>query len=110
MPIDEHTLDIIREKLEKHEICLTEYGVRLMKIEEAAKDLRSLAESVHELAFNQRNMDEKLDTLTSSVTEIKEAPKKNWSALKASIISAVGGAIGTGLIGVICHLIMTNAK
>ena len=110
MPIDEHTVDIIREKLEKHEICLTEYGVRLMKIEEASKDLRSLAESVHELAFKQGNIEEKLDGLTESVETLTEAPKKNWSTLKTAIISSVGGAIGTGAIGIICHLFVNMGK
>ena len=110
MPIDEHTVDIIREKLEKHEICLTEYGVRLMRIEEAAKDLRSLAESVHELAFKQGNVEEKLDEMAQSVEELKDAPKKSWTTFKTAIISAIGGAIGTGIIGLICHAIINMTK
>lgn len=104
MPIDEHTLELIREKLERHEICLTEYGGRLMRIEEASKDLKSLAESVHEMAFNQRAMDGKLDELTVSVETLKDAPKKTWSAFKTAVISAIGGAVGTGVIGLICHI------
>ena len=108
MPIDEKTIDLIRDKLEKHEICLTEYGVRLMRIEEVAKDVKILAESVHEMAFNQRSMDEKLDELSTNVKEIKDTPSKNWTTLKTAIISAVGGAIGTGLIGLIAHLIING--
>lgn len=110
MPIDEHTVDIIREKLEKHEICLTEYGVRLMKIEEAAKDIKLLAESVHEMAYDQRSINEKLDDLSNSVTEIKDAPKKDWGTFKTAVISAVGGAIGTGVIGIICHIFVNMGK
>lgn len=107
MPIDERTVELIREKLEKHEICLTEYGGRLMRIEEASKDLKSLAESVHEMAFNQRTMDGKIDTLTESVETLKEAPRKTWGTFKTALISAVGGAVGTGVIGIICHIFIT---
>ena len=110
MPIDEHTVDIIREKLEKHEICLTEYGVRLMKIEEASRDLRSLAESVHEMAYNQRTMDTKLDELSESVAEIKNAPKKTWSTFKTALVSSIGGAVGTGVIGIICYIFVNMNK
>ena len=110
MPIDEHTVDLIRDKLERHEVCLTEYGVRLMKIEEASKDLKSLAESVHELAFKQGNIDEKLDGLTKSVETLAEAPKKNWSTFKTAVISSVGGAVGTGVIGIICHIFVNMGK
>ena len=110
MPIDENTVEMIRQKLERHEVCLTEYGVRLMKIEEASKDLKILAESVHELAFKQGNIEEKLDGLTDSVQTLAEAPRKNWGTFKTAIISSIGGAVGTGIIGLICYIMVNMNK
>ena len=114
--VDERTIELIREKLEKHEICLTEYGVRLMKVEDNAKEIKELAMSVKEIAITQKNMgsnfDEKFETLTNSIVSITndvksitDEPRKAWSTLKTSIISAVGGSVSTAIIGLLAYAI-----
>ena len=109
MVVDERTIDMIREKLEKHEICLTEYGVRLMKVEDNAKEIKDLAFSVREIAINQKNMsdnvEEKFDNIThtmqtivNDVKTLSDEPKKSWSTLKTAVISSIGSCIGTTLL------------
>lgn len=114
--VDERTIEQLREKLEKHEICLTEYGVRLMKVEDTAKLISELVLTVKELAINQKNQgenfNEKFDALTDSINAITndvkiitDEPRQTWSKLKTSIISAVGGSIGTAIIGFLAYMI-----
>lgn len=108
----ESMIEQIREKAQKDEICLTEFGVRLMKVEDTAKLMNELVLTVKELAVNQKNQgdnfNEKLDVLTDNiqtigdkVEAISDEPKKNWSAFKTSLISVIGGIIGTAIVGAI---------
>lgn len=90
-------------------VSLANHETRIVTLEETVKDIKDLTMSVREIALNQRAMDEKIDDLSQTVRSITEEPKKNWSTLKASIISALGGALGTGIISGIVALIVNNA-
>lgn len=105
--MNQETLDsfVMETKLD-----LSNHETRLITLEETVKDIRDLTMSVHDLAQAQQRMSENLDTLSMAIEEIKEAPKKNWNTLKASIISALGGAIGTGLITAGAALIINNMR
>ena len=80
-----------KEELARHE-------VRITTLEETVKDIKALTEATNELAINQKNMNEKIDDLTTSVKEIVDAPKKNWITVRTAILSSIGGAVGTGVI------------
>lgn len=115
----ESMIEQIREKTQKDEICLTEFGVRLMKVEDTAKLISELVLTVKELAVNQKNQgdnfNEKLDVLTDNiqtigdkVEAISDEPKKNWSTFKTSLISTIGGVIGTAIIGFLAYMIYAS--
>ena len=57
---------------------LARHETRITTLEETVKDIKALTEATNELAINQKNMNEKIDELTSSVKEVVDAPKKNW--------------------------------
>lgn len=84
---------------------LTNHEQRITTLEETVKDIKALTEATNELAINQKNMNEKIDDLTTSVKEIVDAPKKNWITVRTAILSSIGGAVGTGVIAWIISIV-----
>ena len=84
---------------------LTNHEQRITTLEETVKDIKALTEATNELAINQKNMNEKIDDLTTSVKEIVDEPKKNWITVRTAILSSIGGAVGTGVIAWIISIV-----
>lgn len=75
------------------------------ELREDVKSTKSLAEDVHIMAINMENMQKTLEETNNKVDalsskEFKEY-KENKKLVKDKIISAIAGAIGTGIIGLL---------
>lgn len=91
-------------------VSIANHETRIGTLEETVKDIRDITLSVRELAFSLKQTNENVETLTDEVRNIKEEPKKSWTTLKTAIISAIGGTIGTAIVGGIAALIIYAAK
>lgn len=96
-------------KLAEHQAkCDAERENMLMIVEELKEDIKStksLAEDVHIMAINMKTMQETLTNTTKKVDAISSQEyleyKEGKKIIKKNIISAIGGAIGTGIVGLI---------
>ena len=94
----------IREKLEKHEICLTEYGVRLMNVEETTREIRELTRSVQQIAEKQNYINEKIDDISTTVRELDNKPKENWNKLSWLVIATIATALISSIISAVINI------
>ena len=91
------------------EIKMVEISAQLARLEEQIKaafkrideqkalteSVQSLALSVERLASTQKNMENKLTSLTDDVNELKEKPAKNWNnAVWLAVSAGIGAAVG----------------
>lgn len=96
-------------KLAEHQAkCDAEKENLLLIIEELKEDVKStksLAEDVHIMAINMKTMQETLTNTTKKVDAISSQEyldyKEGKKIIRKNIISAIGGAIGTGIVGLI---------
>ena len=96
-------------KLAEHQAkCDAERENVYMIIDELKEDIKStksLAEDVHIMAINMRTMQETLTNTTKKVDAISSQEyleyKERKKIIRKNIISAIGGAIGTGIVGLI---------
>ena len=96
-------------KLAEHQAkCDAERENVYMIIDELKEDIKStksLAEDVHIMAINMRTMQETLTNTTKKVDAISSQEyleyKEGKKIIRKNIISAIGGAIGTGIVGLI---------
>jgi len=81
----------------------------LRAIQEDIKTTKTLTEDVHIMAINMENMQKAQDDINKKVDAITSKEfleyKENKRIIKQNIISAVVGALGTGLITLIVWLI-----
>lgn len=76
---------------------------RLCVLEETVKQFTSLTISVEKMAVSMENMFEEQKKQGKKLDEIENAPAKNWNTLKASVLSAIGGAVGAAIIAAIIN-------
>lgn len=91
-------------------VAIANHETRIGSLEEIVKDIRDINLSIKEIALELKQTRTDLSEITSDVKTLKEEPKKNWTTFKTSIISAIGGVIGTAIIGGIVALIIYGAK
>lgn len=100
-------------KLSEHQAkCDAERENMISVIEELKEDVKatkSLAEDVHIMAINMKNMQETLKETNEKVEELSQKDYNNYKdtkkTVKNSIISGVTGSLITIVIGVIAFLI-----
>ena len=105
-------------KLAEHQAkCDAERDNILMIIEELRQDIKStksLAEDVHILAINMKSMQKTMDETNRKVDALSSQEfleyKENKKTLKKSILSAIGGALGTGLLVLIIWFLTNFVK
>ena len=105
-------------KLAEHQAkCDAERENMLSVIEELREDIKttkSLAEDVHILAINMENMQKKQDETNRKVDALSSQEfleyKENKKVVKKSILSAIGGSLGTGLLVFIIWVLTTFVK
>ena len=100
-------------KLAEHQAkCDAERENMLNVVEELKEDIKatkSLAEDVHIMAINMKNMQETLKETNEKVEELSQKDYNNYKdtkkTVKNSIISGVTGSLITIVIGIIAFLI-----
>ena len=100
-------------KLAEHQAkCDAERENMLSVVEELKEDIKatkSLAEDVHIMAINMKNMQETLKETNEKVEELSQKDYNNYKdtkkTVKNSIISGVTGSLITIVIGIIAFLI-----
>lgn len=100
-------------KLAEHQAkCDAERENMLSVVEELKEDVKatkSLAEDVHIMAINMKNMQETLKETNEKVEELSQKDYNNYKdtkkTVKNSIISGVTGSLITIVIGIIAFLI-----
>lgn len=84
------------------------------EIREDIKSTKSLAEDVHIMAVNMENMQRTLKETNRKVDAISSQEfveyKENKKIVKNNVLSAIGGAIGTGLLAFILWFIINFMK
>ena len=100
-------------KLAEHQAkCDAERENMLNVVEELKEDIKatkSLAEDVHIMAINMKNMQETLKETNEKVEELSQKDYNNYKdtkkTIKNSIISGVTGSLITIVIGIVAFLI-----
>ena len=105
-------------KLAEHQAkCDAERENVLMIIEELKEDIKStksLAEDVHIMAVNIKSMQETLSNTVRKVDSISSQEfleyKEYKKIIKKNVLSAIGGALGTGIIAFVIWFILNFMK
>lgn len=71
---------------------------RLSALEDAVKNQNKMSLAVEKMAFNMEQMLNELKKHGEELDELKNAPIKKWNTVVTAILSAIGGAVGTGII------------
>lgn len=81
----------------------TRQNKRISAMERALEQYNKIAISVEKMAINMELMLKEQKKQGEELEELKNAPVKKWNTLTTAILSAIGGAIGTGLIAVVIN-------
>ncbi len=76
---------------------------RMEIVEENIRQIGELTASVREMAVSMKNMAKEQGKMVERIDCLEEEPRKNWSALKTGLLSALAGAAGTGIIAAIAY-------
>ena len=93
--------EFVKRMEEEH----TRQNKRIATVEEALKQQNKIALSVEKMAINMELMLKEQKKQGEELEELKNAPIKKWNTVITAILSAIGGALGTGLIAVIINTI-----
>lgn len=116
MTTDQLTQDVmeLKEHQFKNDTKIDSVISVIAELKEDVKSTKRLTEDVHIMAINIKNMQETLEKTNKKVDTLAKKDYKNYQEnkkiLKDKILSALGGAIGTGLIALIVWLIQNFAK
>ena len=86
--------EFVKRMEEEH----TRQNKRIGAMEKALEQQNKLATSVEKMATNMEHMLEEQKRQGKKLEELEKVPMKNWNTVKTAILSAIGGAIGTGII------------
>jgi hypothetical protein len=79
----------------------TRQNKRIGALEKAFEQQNKLVLSVERMSINMESMLKEQKIMGEELKELKEVPIKNWNTVKSSILSAIGGALGMGIIALI---------
>ena len=82
---------------------------RISNLEVAFETQNKLALSVEKMAINMESMLKEQQKQGERLEELEKVPVKNWNVVKSSILSAIGGALGTGVIVLIIYGLVISA-
>lgn len=91
--------EFVKRMEEEH----TRQNKRITTVEEALKQQNKLALAVEKMALNMELMLKEQKKQGEELEELKNAPIKKWNTVVTAILSAIGGAIGTGVIAVLIN-------
>lgn len=86
--------EFVKRMEEEHERQNKRIGI----LEEAVKQYVTLTISVEKMAASIEQMVQEQKRQGEKLEELEKVPVKNWNTVKTAILSAIGGAIGTGII------------
>lgn len=102
------SVDITREEYEEYkERMHDEHGrqnARIKKLEDAYSQQGELIASIREIALTQKSMLEEQKKQGKRLDALEEVPAKRWNTLTVGILSAMAGAIGSGLVAALINL------
>lgn len=78
---------------------------RISKLEDDVLQINELTLSVSKMATNMEQMVREQKAQGKRLEQLEDVPAKNWSTVKAAILSAIGTAIGAAIIAAIVHFI-----
>lgn len=79
----------------------TRQNKRITVLEKAFEQQNKLVLSVEKMALTMQQMVTEQQKQGERLEELEKVPIKNWNTVKSSILSAIGGALGTAIIGLI---------
>ena len=91
--------EFVKRMEEEH----TRQNKRIGAVEEALKQQNKLALAVEKMAINMEQMLKEQKKQGEELDELKNAPIKKWNTVVTAILSAIGGAIGTGVIAMLVN-------
>ena len=98
-----------RKEYDEHNLRMEDehkrLNTRLKTVEDALKQQNKLALAVEKLALNMEQMLKEQQKQGERIEELEQAPAKKWNTVVTAILSAIGGAIGTGVIAVLINYI-----
>lgn len=116
MTVEQLTEEVmqLRENQIKSELKLDNALQLVSELREDIKSTKKLAEDVHIMAINMSNMQKTLEETNKKVDALSQKDYKEYESnkkiVKDKIISAVAGAIGTTVVGLIIWAIQNFAK
>lgn len=76
---------------------------RITVMEDTMKQYVTLTLSVEKMAMSIEQMVKEQKRQGEKLEELENAPVKNWNTIKSSILSAIGGALGAGIIALVVY-------
>lgn len=98
---EEHT-EFVKRMEEEH----TRQNKRILTIEKALEQQNKLALAVEKMAINMESMLKEQKKQGERLEELEKVPAKKWNTVTTAILSALGGAIGTGIIAVVVNYLI----
>lgn len=98
--IGRHEHDEFAKRMEEEH---TRQNKRISAVEKALEQQNKLALAVEKMAINMEQMLKEQKKQGEELDELKNAPIKKWNTVVTAILSAIGGAIGTGVIAVLIN-------
>lgn len=65
------------------------------------KDLEDKTDTLVELTASVETIAKSVEALTEKVTQLEQRPAENWNAVVKAVLTAIGSALGGGLVGVL---------
>ena len=98
--IGRHEHDEFARRIDEEE---ARQNKRISTLEEAVKNQNKMSLAVEKMAINMEQMLKELKKHGEELDELKNAPIKKWNTVVTAILSAIGGAIGPGVIAVLIN-------
>lgn len=76
---------------------------RIKKLEDDMQEQIELVRAVDRMSINMESMLKEQVKQGKRLEELEQAPAKKWNTVVTAILSAIGGAIGTGVIAMLVN-------
>lgn len=83
----------------------TRQNKRISAVEKALEQQQKLVLAVEKMALNMEQMLKEQQKQGERIDELEQIPAKKWNTVVTAILSAIGGAIGTGVIALLINFL-----
>lgn len=91
--------EFVKRMEEEH----TRQNKRIKKLEDDMQEQIELVRAVDRMSINMESMLKEQVKQGKRLEELEQAPAKKWNTVVTAILSAIGGAIGTGVIAMLVN-------